>query len=169
MSSTVYNTTRIVVIALSSESYTHLISPIFARLVEGLALPKEEDELKFSYYNSLTTWIDIDNLLDTFGLTRNDILECSNKIPSAVNNFSRRLPTYITIKDVKKRLGKGHEDIHPVCQYEKLWGDMSSLESVDCSYFVVPRMRGQQLKDVSQLDGWSRDGSAAFLGKKMEE
>ena len=140
------------------------------RLVEGLALPKEEDELKFSYYNSLTTWIDIDALLDTFGLTRNDILERSDKIPSAINNFSRRLPTYITIKDVKKRLGKGHEDIHPVCQYEKLWGDLSSIDdSIDCSFFVVPRMRGQQLKDISQLDGWSRDGSAAFLSQKMEE
>eukprot|EP00577_Skeletonema_sp_RCC1716_P004247 CAMPEP_0113411586 /NCGR_PEP_ID=MMETSP0013_2-20120614/22343_1 /TAXON_ID=2843 ORGANISM="Skeletonema costatum, Strain 1716" /NCGR_SAMPLE_ID=MMETSP0013_2 /ASSEMBLY_ACC=CAM_ASM_000158 /LENGTH=1273 /DNA_ID=CAMNT_0000297947 /DNA_START=4 /DNA_END=3822 /DNA_ORIENTATION=- /assembly_acc=CAM_ASM_000158 len=121
------------------------------RLVEGLALATEEDELKFSYYNSLTTWIDIDSLLDKFGLTRNDILERSDRIPSAINNFSRRLPTYITIKDVKKRLGKGHEDIHPVCQYEKLWGDMSSMD--DCSFFVVPRIRGQQLKDISQLDG----------------
>ena len=137
------------------------------RLVEGLALATEEDELKFSYYNSLTTWIDIDSLLDKFGLTRNDILDRSDKIPSAINKFSRRLPTYITIKDAKKRLGKGHEDIHPVCQYEKLWGDMSSLD--DCSFFVVPRIRGQQLKDISQLDGWSRDGSAAFLGEKMEE
>ena len=28
--------------------------------------------------------------------------------------------------------------------------------------------RGQQLKDISQLDGWRRDGSAAFLGDNME-
>ena len=132
-------------------------------------MPKEEDELKFSYYNSLTTWIDIDSLLDKFGLTRNDIIERSSYIPPAINRFSRQLPTYITIKDVKKRLGKGHEEIHPVCQYEKLWGDMSSVnDCIDCSFFVVPRMRGQQLKDVSQLDGWSRDGSAAFLRKKMD-
>lgn len=138
------------------------------RLVEGLALATEEDELKFSYYNSLTTWIDVDSLLDKFGLTRNDILNRSDRIPSAINNFSRQLPTYITIKDVKKRLGKGHEDVHPVCQYEKLWGDMSSIMD-DCSFFVVPRIRGQQLKDISQLDGWSRDGSAAFLADKIED
>jgi len=25
---------------------------------------------------------------------------------------------------------------------------------------VVPRVRGQQLKDPAQLDGWLRDGSA---------
>ena len=26
-----------------------------------------------------------------------------------------------------------------------------------------PRLRGQQLKDVSQLDGWQRDGSADYV------
>mmetsp|Transcript_38350 Transcript_38350/g.82623 ORF Transcript_38350/g.82623 Transcript_38350/m.82623 type:complete len:278 (+) Transcript_38350:261-1094(+) len=133
------------------------------RLVEGLALPSEDDELKFSYYNSLTTWIDIDKLLSKFGLDRSDILEDSEKIPNAINTFSRRLPTYVTIKDVKKRWGKGQEDVHPVAQYEKLWGDMSSVEGIECSYFVVSRLRGQQLKDPAQLDGWSRDGSAAYL------
>mmetsp|Transcript_18407 Transcript_18407/g.33302 ORF Transcript_18407/g.33302 Transcript_18407/m.33302 type:complete len:453 (-) Transcript_18407:540-1898(-) len=39
------------------------------RLVEGLALPSEEDELKFSYYNSLTTWIDIDKVSTPIILT----------------------------------------------------------------------------------------------------
>jgi len=28
---------------------------------------------------------------------------------------------------------------------------------------VVPRLRGQQLKDQAQLDGWLRDGSAAYV------
>ena len=114
-------------------------------------------------YNSLTTWIDIDRLLSTFGLDRKDILEQSPKVQESINVFSRRLPTYVTIKDVKKRWGNGQEDVYPVAQYEKLWGDMSSLDDVDCSYFVVSRQRGQQLKDPAQLDGWSRDGSAAYL------
>jgi hypothetical protein len=30
------------------------------------------------------------------------------------------MPTYITPKDVKKRWGKGQEDIVPVAQFEKL-------------------------------------------------
>src|SRR5262249_52943802 len=33
------------------------------RLLEGLAMPREEDEFALTYYNSLTTWIDIDRLL----------------------------------------------------------------------------------------------------------
>ena len=43
------------------------------RLVEGLALPREEDEFTFTYYNSMTTWIDIDKLLQVFGLVRSDL------------------------------------------------------------------------------------------------
>jgi len=131
-------------------------------LLEGLAMPTEEDELKLSYYNSMTTWVDIDSLLGKFGLSREDLTNM-DKVETAVHSFSRRMPTYVTLKDVKKRWGHGHEDVHPVAQFEKLWGDMSSLEDVDCSYFVVPRKRGQQLKDPAQLDGWYRDGSAAHL------
>jgi hypothetical protein len=28
---------------------------------------------------------------------------------------------------------------------------------------VVPRRRGQQLKDPAQLDGWLREGTAAYV------
>ena len=73
------------------------------------------------------------------------------------------MPAYITLKDVKKRWGKGQEDIFPVVQFEKLWGDMTTLPEVDPRFIVVPRSRGQQLKDVAQLDGWMRDGSAEHV------
>ena len=73
------------------------------------------------------------------------------------------MPTYITIKDVKKRWGKGQEDIFPVAQFEKLWGDMTALPFIDCQYLSVPRLEGQQLKEPAQLDGWLRDGSADYI------
>ena len=40
------------------------------RIVEGLALPNDEDEFHLSYYNTMTTWIHIDSLLNKFGLNR---------------------------------------------------------------------------------------------------
>src|SRR5262249_29578048 len=40
------------------------------RLVEGLAFPREADEFALSYYNTLSTWVDIDRLLEAFDLTR---------------------------------------------------------------------------------------------------
>jgi hypothetical protein len=132
------------------------------RLVEGLALPREEDEFALSYYNTLTNWVDLDRLLGVFALTRSD-LEDSDKVNGAMRRLAGRVPTYVTLKDVKKRWGHGQEDIYPVCQFEKLWGDMTALPEVDCGFVVVPRLRGQQLKDQAQLDGWLRDGSAAHV------
>jgi hypothetical protein len=132
------------------------------RLIEGLALPREEIEFDLSYYNSSTTWVDIDQLLGLFSLTRADLTQ-ADKVALAVRDLSARMPTYITLKDVKKRWGRGQEDIYPVTQFEKLWGDMTALLELDCRFVVVPRWRGQQLKEVAQLDGWLRDGSAAYL------
>ncbi len=131
------------------------------RLVEGLALPNEELESRLSYYNSATYWIDIDQLLRAFALTRADLGDHA-RVNEAVRSLAARMPTYITLKDVKKRWGKGQEDVFPVAQFEKLWGDMTALPELDCRFIEVPRIRGQQLKEPAQLDGWLRDGSAAY-------
>jgi hypothetical protein len=180
------------------------------RLVEGLALPREEVEFQLAYYNSNTCWIDLDQLLAAFGLTRGDLTagdqassrsspasrdgagippaagekttdlgqasgaastgavtalrpSADEKITTAIRALAAKMPTYITLKDVKKRWGHGQEDVFPVCQCEKLWVDMSLLPEIGTRFVVVPRLRGQQLKDQSQLDGWLRDGSAANL------
>ncbi|RFC43087.1 MAG: hypothetical protein DVB28_001665 [Verrucomicrobia bacterium] len=134
------------------------------RIVEGLSMPRESDEFRLRYYNTMTTWVDIDRLLGAFGLNRADILAGDDaQISAAVRELASRLPTYITIKDVKKRWGRGQEDIFPVAQFEKLWSDLSALPDVPCKFLAVPRVRGQQLKDPAQLDGWLRDGSAAWV------
>jgi hypothetical protein len=133
-----------------------------ARMIEGLALPNEESESLMSYYNSNTMWLDIDRLLAFFGLSRG-LLGDSAAVTAAVRRMAARMPTYITIKDVKKRWGKGQEDIFPVAQFEKLWGDMTALPDFDCRYLAISRRRGQQLKEPAQLDGWLRDGSAAWV------
>ena len=132
------------------------------RLVEGLALPREEDEFQLRYYNSNTCWIHIDKLLAVFGLGRND-LDNAEKVAVAIRTVAARMPTYVTIKEVKKRWGHGQEDVFPVSQFEKLWVDMTTLPEVSVKFAVVPRERGQQLKDQAQLDGWLRDGSAAHV------
>jgi hypothetical protein len=125
-------------------------------------MPREEDEFALSYYNSMTTWIDINQLLSVFGLTRNTLSD-TDKVTDAIRHLAARMPTYVTLKDVKKRWGQGQEDVFPVAQFEKLWGDMTTLPEASCRFLVVPRQRGQQLKDPAQLDGWLRDGSAQYL------
>ncbi len=132
------------------------------RLVEGLALPREELEFGLTYYNSNTCWISLDPLLHAFGLTRDDLRD-EAKITSSIRRLAAKMPTYITLKEVKKRWGHGQEDVFPVTQFEKLWVDMTALPEIKSSFVVVPRLRGQQLKDQAQLDGWLRDGSADYV------
>jgi hypothetical protein len=132
------------------------------RLLEGLALPHEEDEFVLSYYNTNTSWVTIDRMLDVFSLTRNDLND-ADKVAAATRAIATRMPTYITLKDVKKRWGHGQEDVFPVAQFEKLWVDMTALPELETRFVAVPRLRGQNLKDQAQLDGWLRDGSAAYV------
>jgi len=134
------------------------------RLVEGLAMPREEDEFHLRFYNSNTCWIHIDRLLSVFGLSRADLSD-PERVAAAIRRVAGRMPTYITIKDVKKRWGHGQEDVFPVSQFEKLWVDMTALPELKTRFVVVPRLRGQQLKDQAQLDGWLRDGSADFVNR----
>lgn len=132
------------------------------RLVEGLAMPDEKIEFGLKYYNSMTTWIDIDALLDSFGLDRVSLNDAP-AVDSAVRQMAARLPTYITLKEVKKRWGHAQEDVFPVAQFEKLWGDMTTLSEIDSRFIVTNMRRGQQLKEPSQLDGWNRDGGSAYI------
>jgi hypothetical protein len=138
------------------------------RLLEGLAQPREDTEFKLRYYNTLTSWVEIDGLLRAFGLSRSDLTEAPDRVAAAVRNMAARVPTYVTIKDVKRRWGHGQEDIFPVAQFEKLWGDVTSLPDLTCSFLAVNRLRGQQLKDAAQLDGWFNDGSAAHVRSLCE-
>ena len=137
------------------------------RLVEGLALPEERLEFELSFYNANTMWISVDALLGVFGLERADLAD-AEKTRAAVRALAARMPAYVTLKDVKKRWGKGQEDIYPVSQYEKLWGDMTALPELRCAWVAVPRPRGQQLKEVAQLDGWLREGSAGWVEQLCE-
>jgi hypothetical protein len=153
------------------------------RLLEGLATPREEAEFRLRYYNTLTTWVSIDGLLRAFGLAREDLARdqtthdeltpdesarhgssgASGKVTSAIRSLAARVPTYVTIKDVKRRWGHGHEDVFPIAQFEKLWGDLTSLPDLPCAFLVVNRRRGLQLKDPAQLDAWANDGSREYV------
>jgi UDP-N-acetylglucosamine pyrophosphorylase/galactokinase/mevalonate kinase-like predicted kinase len=142
------------------------------QLIEGMALPREEDEYKLSYYNTLTTWISIDSLLEAFDLDRETIFEAENsrekynKIINSIRNIEKKMPTYVTIKNVKYVWGSGQEDIYPVAQFEKLWGDMTRLKELKVGYVAVSRYRGLQLKEPSLLDMWANDGSFEYVKDK---
>ena len=51
------------------------------------------------------------------------------KVTAGIRAVAARMPTYVTLKDVKKRWGHGQEDVFPVAQFEKLWGDMTACRN----------------------------------------
>ncbi|MGO9814120.1 MAG: UTP--glucose-1-phosphate uridylyltransferase [Isosphaeraceae bacterium] len=133
------------------------------RILEGLDQPREETEFALRYYNTLTSWVRIDGLLRTLHLTRDDLTQAPEKVAAAVRALAARVPTCVTIKDVKRRWGHGQEDVFPVAQLEKLWADLTSLPDLPCVFLAVRRLREQQLKDAAQLDGWVTDGSRVHV------
>ena len=40
---------------------------------------------------------------------------------------------------------------------------MTALNDLKCGYLIVPRLRGQQMKDPAQLDAWVTDGSKDYV------
>ena len=56
--------------------------------------------------------------------------------------------------------------IRTITSNDPAWRDRSLDEAcrdAACRFVVVPRLRGQQLKEQAQLDSWLRDGSAAYV------
>ena len=135
-----------------------------ARIVEGLAMPREEDEFALSYYNSNTCWIDVEKLLAAFQLTRADLAD-ANKVTDAMRALASKLPTYVTLKDVKKRWGHGQEDIFPVAQFEKLWTDMTALPEINCRL----HRRAAPARPATQGPIASRRLAARRLGRARRE
>lgn len=131
-------------------------------LVEGLTLPARMSELGLSLYNTMTTWITVDRLLQVFGLTRQELSD-RTRINDAVRRMADEIPTYVTLKDVRHHNRIGADEIYPVVQCEKLWSDMSALPGLTCRYVVVPYKRGQQLKQLSHIERWRSDGSAQHV------
>ncbi len=130
-------------------------------LIEGLAMPREEIEFGLTWYNTLTNWLHLDSVLEAFGLDRTALLD-EQRVRAGVRAVAQKMPTYVTMKEVKKRWGRGQEDVFPITQFEKLWGDMTKLHTFETRFLAVERPRGQQLKDQAQLDSWRRDGSSRY-------
>ena len=106
------------------------------RLIEGLAMPREEDEFALSYYNSNTMWIDIDRLLNVFGLARGRPGGRS-KVSVGYSACGRANAHLHHAQGCQEALGTRPGRYFPVVQFEKLWGDMTALPEMDCRFVAV--------------------------------
>ena len=95
-------------------------------------------------------------------------ISLKHALAQLLHEVEKRIPTYVTIKNVKYLWGSGQEDIYPVAQFEKLWGDMTSLKDMSSGYISVSRYRGMQLKEPALLDMWANDGSLEYVKDKCK-
>jgi hypothetical protein len=135
------------------------------RLVEGLAMPQSYSEYGLSYFNSMTSWVDLDQYLSLLGLDRDSVLvNDQEQMGEAIRALVERMPTYLTLKEVKRRAGNGQQDVFSVAQIEHLWGDLTTLPESNCGYLLVDRQRGRQLKSPAELDEWVVQSAAHLQG-----
>ena len=70
-------------------------------------------------------WAEEQALASSISSNGDDLTQAPEKVAAAVRALAARVPTYVTIKNVKRRWGHGQEDVFPVAQFEKLWGDLT--------------------------------------------
>lgn len=141
------------------------------RIVEAGALPRVEDEVLFTFYNSLTTWINIDKFLSSLWLSREEIIRSTEdsdiaaRVEASLFKVEQQIPVYVTLKNTEYFYCRGQSELAPVVQCERLWGDITGIPSLATSFIAVERNRGRQLKDPATLDNWIRDGALDYLSQ----
>ena len=124
-------------------------------------MPQSYSEYGLSYFNSMTSWVDLDQYLSLLGLDRESVLvDDREQMGEAIRALVERMPTYLTLKEVKRGSGSGPPGVFPVAQVEHLWGDLTTLSESNCGYFLVDRQRGRQLKSPAELDEWVSQSAA---------
>ena len=71
-------------------------------------MPREEQEFSLSYYNSMTTWIAIDRLLELFHLSRADLGD-KEKVAGAVRDIAARVGLEKRLRDRPSQLSGGQQ------------------------------------------------------------
>ena len=62
----------------------------------------QEDEFALSYYNTLTCWIDVDQLLGVFGLTRAELAD-GEKVMASIRRLAARANKYAVVRTLAHR------------------------------------------------------------------
>ena len=85
------------------------------------------------YYNSLTTWVDIDQLLAAFALGRADLGDAGARGRGGPRAGGAHADL-CHAQGREEALGPRPGRRLPGRQFEKLWGDMTALREIDCGF-----------------------------------
>ncbi|HEX2926835.1 MAG TPA: UTP--glucose-1-phosphate uridylyltransferase [Ruminiclostridium sp.] len=126
-------------------------------ILEDFSFPDQESLWKVPYFNPISSWIDIDKLLQLAELAPDDLVQAAHgntdkrKLCSdAVIRLGNRIQTYAVLKQIAEDMGNGIVYTYPVIQFEKLYGDLVGL--LDPTFLLVPKiLRHTQMKSVDHI------------------
>ncbi len=143
------------------------------RILEAGALPREEDEFRFTRYNTLTSWISLEGFFAFLHLDRETIRQAGRdpaargRVKRALDALEPKIPIYLTLKQARFTDADGRSRSVPAAQCERLWGEMSGLDGLATGLIAVDRNRGRQLKDPRSLERALRDGTIPTLAHRV--
>ncbi|MDP4182621.1 MAG: hypothetical protein Q8942_16225, partial [Bacillota bacterium] len=131
--------------------------------------PDKETLWNTPFFNPITTWIEVDALLNLLKLEKDDLIEAAYGNPQkrakcnkAVNDLAKQLPDYVVLKHISEDMGNGIRYNYPVIQFEKLFGDLIGL--LNTLYMIVPKVyRHTQMKSVDHIYQIMADRSLEIL------
>lgn len=127
------------------------------KILEDFLFPTPELLWNASFFNTMTTWIEIEAFVKSLGLTKYDLIKAaegehkSQKICNdCVSEMAEKLPTYVVLKYLLENLSNGNTVPFPVIQFEKLYGDFINL--LNPTFLIVPKMlRHTQVKSLEDI------------------
>lgn len=152
-----YGTTSEVVPRLYDSGGVPVIVDGRVEILEDFSFPDKETMWKTPFFNPITTWIEVDQLLNLLELSRTDLIHAAHgdeekrhKCRLAVDSLANRLNTYVVLKHISEDMGKGITYKYPVIQFEKLYGNLISL--LEPLFLVVPKaLRHTQIKSIEHI------------------
>ena len=81
------------------------------------------------YFNPITTWMEVDSLLELLMLDKSDVIgaaegnpEKLNLCAKSVDKLAEKIKTYVVLKHIADDMGNGIQNVYPTVQFEKaLW------------------------------------------------
>jgi galactokinase/mevalonate kinase-like predicted kinase len=126
-------------------------------LCEDFCFPDRETLWKTPFFYPITSWIEIEPLLELCELTQTDVVEAAHhdrekqkRCREAVRRLAARLPVYAVLKTIREDMGNGVVYTFPAIQFERIFGDLLGL--LDPAFLLVPKLlRHTQIKSVDHI------------------
>lgn len=144
------------------------------KILEDISFPDKQSMWNTEYFNPITTWMEVDSLLELLMLDKSDVIEAAEGNPEKLNlctksvdKLAEKIKTYVVLKHIADDMGNGIQNVYPTVQFEKLYGDL--VGQLNPNFLLVPKaLRHTQMKTVSDIYNTVSDRTLDILKPQIE-